>query len=142
MLGNGFGFSKHVDESCSGVLGHSRKISDTLSRTQYHGTKSQLTRTHRKNPVPIIQEAAARWNASPLAQSSGVALDELTFLITDLPDRTLAQVLGGVVFIDVDAAGAGWFVDPTPADDLEFANQSRPGVFTADVSGPAYGQWR
>src|SRR5262245_14680220 len=29
--------------------------------------------------------------------------------------------MGGNVWIDGDANGFGWFVDPTPADDLEFA---------------------
>lgn len=46
------------------------------------------------------------------------ALREVTVEIVDLPgDQVGRAVDRGTVQIDRDAAGHGWFVDPTPADD-------------------------
>ena len=41
--------------------------------------------------------------------------------VADLPGGLLGEAVGKTILIDRDAAGYGWFVDPTPADDLEFA---------------------
>ncbi len=40
--------------------------------------------------------------------------------IVDLPGDELAEAIGNTILLDVDAAGFGWFIDPTPADDVEF----------------------
>jgi hypothetical protein len=40
--------------------------------------------------------------------------------ITDLPGLVLARNNGNAIDLDRDAAGHGWFVDPTPGDDSEF----------------------
>jgi hypothetical protein len=67
----------------------------------------------------MAAEAARRWalaeDASHLA-----ALDRLQFAVADLPGEQLAEYAAGVITVDVDAAGQGWFVDATPADDREF----------------------
>src|SRR5439155_14245723 len=39
----------------------------------------------------------------------------------DLPGRTLGLASGTVIYLDANAAGHGWFLDPTPWDDTEFA---------------------
>jgi hypothetical protein len=41
--------------------------------------------------------------------------------IVDLPGQALGAYADGVVYVDIDAAGHGWFVDATPQDDREFA---------------------
>ncbi|MEE8450603.1 MAG: Ig-like domain-containing protein, partial [Thermoguttaceae bacterium] len=48
------------------------------------------------------------------------ALAGMTFEVVDLPDDLLGQVSGDSIRIDIDAAGYGWFIDPTPYDDGEF----------------------
>ena len=40
---------------------------------------------------------------------------------------TLGTVVGNVVWLDVDAAGCGWFVDMTPWDDSEFTTVGHQG---------------
>jgi hypothetical protein len=40
--------------------------------------------------------------------------------VSDLPGLVLARYNGNVIELDRDAAGHGWFVDPTPGDDSEF----------------------
>jgi hypothetical protein len=43
----------------------------------------------------------------------------------DLPGAMLGQEDGGIIELDSDAAGHGWFVDPTPGDDVEFGPDGR-----------------
>ncbi|MEJ2308986.1 MAG: hypothetical protein P8Z78_06660, partial [Gammaproteobacteria bacterium] len=51
-------------------------------------------------------------------------LESVSYQVTDLPGDLLAQTTGNQIMLDMDAAGHGWFVDPTPGDDSEFVNGS------------------
>jgi hypothetical protein len=87
--------------------------------------------------APIIEEAIVRWQTSGLVDDANpIVLDDLSFGIADLEGLTLARTVGGNVFIDVNAAGYGWFVDATLGDDLEFA----AGTLTATAGSEAYGR--
>lgn len=55
---------------------------------------------------------------SPLAQSH---LHSAEIVIADLPDHVLARAVGRTIILDSDAAGHGWFVDPTPWESSEFS---------------------
>lgn len=59
-------------------------------------------------------------------------LDETEFVVSDLSGLVLGHTRGTTVWIDVSAAGHGWFVDRTPLDDHEFI--TLPGVTDASVS--------
>jgi hypothetical protein len=77
-------------------------------------------------PLPVdelpllVAEAVARWQALGLARESLNALSQVEVRVTDLPDLFLGLATPGVIWIDDNAAGWGWFVDPTPWDDSEF----------------------
>src|SRR5262249_26088479 len=65
--------------------------------------------------------------------------------IADLPDGPAGQppTLGytaGTVLIDINAGGFGWFIDPTPADDAEFAARNGPEGLKATADSPAFGR--
>ena len=45
--------------------------------------------------------------------------------VANLSPGVLGETLGKTIWIDDDAAGYGWFVDPTPGDDAEFADRAR-----------------
>jgi hypothetical protein len=64
------------------------------------------------------------------------ALGAVHFQVADLPGRTLGVTYrdAGTVVIDADAAGHGWFVDPTPGSDEEFTGGRGDGL---DGSRPA-----
>ena len=68
----------------------------------------------------IIEEAEKR-----LTVATGVnvtaALTALSFQIVNLSGGFLDEATADTIFIDDDAAGYGWFVDDTPADDDEFS---------------------
>ncbi len=70
---------------------------------------------------PIIREAIARWTSAGLDAATIRRLTQVQFVISDLPGSYLGETEGNRVYIDVNAAGNGWFVDPTPALDEEFA---------------------
>jgi len=67
---------------------------------------------------PLLSEAFSRW------QSAGVdtsALGQVDVRIADLGGLTLGRAADGVIWLDDNAAGWGWFVDETPWDDSEFS---------------------
>ena len=78
----------------------------------------------------IAQEAQRR-----LAMAGGAqvlaAMANVTIKVADLPHGLLGETVGKTILIDRDAAGFGWFIDPTPADDLEFAAVPGPHALTA-----------
>jgi Ca2+-binding RTX toxin-like protein len=57
--------------------------------------------------------------------------------VEDLADRQLGHFTDGVIVIDIDAAGHGWFIDHTPGDDREY--QSLDGSLLAS-NGVAAGR--
>jgi hypothetical protein len=66
-------------------------------------------------------------------------LDQVTVLVSDLPNQLLAATTGTTVVLDSNAAGWGWFVDPTPQDNSEFPIVLSSGVYAATPGSPAYG---
>jgi len=69
----------------------------------------------------IVNEAMARWAAAGLSAAVRTNLARVEFVITDLRDSYLGETKGDRVYIDLNAAGHGWFVDSTPTRDEEFA---------------------
>lgn len=59
-------------------------------------------------------------NHSPLAAAQLALLSKATITIADLADGYLALTTGTTITLDTDAAGYGWFVDPTPLTHEEF----------------------
>jgi ribosomal protein S16 len=67
-----------------------------------------------------VSEAVARWAAAGLNESLLEKLQQVEFVIADLSGSQLGKTDGKAVYIDVDAAGYGWFVDSTPSTDTAF----------------------
>jgi hypothetical protein len=89
---------------------------------------------------PIISEAIAGWGAAGASAVQVQALQDATYQISTLPPSELGSTTGNVVTISPAAAGASWFVDPTPADNLEFSQIVAPTEFDATPGSPAYGE--
>jgi hypothetical protein len=70
---------------------------------------------------PLLAEAIRRWRAAGVDTS---ALGSIQIQIGNLGGGTLGMASGHTLWLDDNAAGWGWFVDPTPWDDSEFY---RPG---------------
>jgi hypothetical protein len=61
-------------------------------------------------------------NHSPMVAAQLALLNKATITIADLADGYLALTSGTTITLDTDAAGYGWFVDPTPFTNEEFVN--------------------
>jgi hypothetical protein len=69
---------------------------------------------------PVVHAAIDRWAGSGLNASLLQKLQNTHFVIADLSGSHLGQVKGNVVYLDINAAGHGWFVDTTPSEDSEY----------------------
>jgi hypothetical protein len=98
------------------------------------GSASTLTNAQLQ---PIVNEAIARWDASGAAPA-GVNLAAIPIQIVDLPNAWLGGEATNSIMIDANAAGYGWFIDPTPRDDREFTRQAA-GTERDAVAGAATG---
>lgn len=73
---------------------------------------------------PLIHEAIGRWLA--VGRDTSV-LHGIDIRIANLPGATLGTASGNTIYLDDNAAGHGWFVDPTPGDDSEFTTPGNQG---------------
>jgi hypothetical protein len=74
---------------------------------------------------PIWAEALARWEEAGATPAQMSRLAHVTVEIAHLPHGILALngTGGNHIWISPDADGYGWFIDPTPGDDMEFNGQ-------------------
>jgi hypothetical protein len=66
---------------------------------------------------PIEEEAIRLWVAAGAKPANFKGVD---VQIVDLPRSRLGLAAADTIWLDKDAAGHGWFIDPTPADSSEF----------------------
>jgi Ca2+-binding RTX toxin-like protein len=89
---------------------------------------------------PLLSAAREDWAQSGLATNEQLAMAKgVKIEIIDLPGSLLGEVEGNTMYLDVDAAGYGWFVDLSPANDNEFARDAA-GNLVATAGGPAVGR--
>src|SRR5581483_10633361 len=81
----------------------------------------------------VRDAALTRFAAAGLDAMSLDRLRAVSVVLADLPGRELGLQAGNAVFVDRDAAGYGWFADPTPLQDEEFTG---PGPLTAPSGSP------
>ena len=74
--------------------------------------------------TPLLAEALARWHAAGVDTSD---TDDGQMQIADLLGTMLGMVSANTIYIDINAAGRGWFVDSTPSDDSEFTTPGNQG---------------
>jgi hypothetical protein len=88
----------------------------------------------------IASAALSRWSATGLTPEQIARLRALRFEVTALGDLHLGEAAGNVIRIDRKAAGNGWFIDPTPMDDAEFAGADAGTRRYTDPSGAPAGR--
>jgi hypothetical protein len=86
-----------------------------------HASPARITS---KQVQPLLGEAMSRWQAAGAGAS---VLDAIDVGIADLGGTTLGLAAGNTIWLDDNAAGWGWFVDPTPSDDSEFTTPGNQG---------------
>ena len=81
--------------------------------------------------APLVAEAEARWAAAGLDPAHLAVMKQVQIVVADLPEGYLGLTVGNRIYLDQDAAGYGWFVDPTPTLDEEFARLGGSNQLTA-----------
>ena len=89
----------------------------------------------------VVAAAIAQWAHAGASAAQLAALAAITFSVVDLSGNIIGDQTPGHIYIDSDAAGHGWFIDPTPNDNSEFTNaQNAAGTdLHADPSSAAAG---
>lgn len=80
---------------------------------------------------PLVAAAIANWAAAGITAPALDAMKRAQFVVTDLPGASLGLAQASRIYLDQDAAGYGWFVDPTPTIDEEFSPPETSGQWTA-----------
>jgi hypothetical protein len=90
---------------------------------------------------PIVQEAEALWLASGLSPVQVQELKQAQVTIEPLGGQPyIGLTQGNQVTIDPTAAGWGWYVDATPADNSEFGKRTAITELQASAASAAYGR--
>ena len=89
--------------------------------------------------MPLVHEAEVRWAA---AGANVKALGSVQVMVGKLPGAELGESssLVDTIYLDSNAQGYGWFVDPTPGQDSEFPLRVSATEERAN-SSPAAGEW-
>jgi RHS repeat-associated protein len=96
---------------------------------------------------PIVAVGMSWWRSCRNRTEVAHVLSDIELYITDLPNLVLGlavEDLNGsgtrAVLIDRDAAGLGWFIDATPADNSEFSAEFSGYGLSATIGSFAYGK--
>jgi hypothetical protein len=89
---------------------------------------------------PLFLAAVDRWRTAGVSdQAIAELLGNVRLVIADLSANMLGAAGDGVLFVDYNGAGHGWFVDATPYDDAEFQRQTFATERVALAGSPAHG---
>ncbi len=100
-----------------------------------------LTGSLTEAQVASVTEAAIReWSTVAGLGDRSTALNQVhVTLVNDLPGNAVAWSIGdGTILIDINAAGYGWFVDPTPYESSEYGSGN--GTLVAGPDSDAFGR--
>ncbi|MHC2467049.1 beta strand repeat-containing protein [Bradyrhizobium embrapense] len=86
----------------------------TPSTGEMHLTQAELS--------SVVSAAIAEWASAGANATQLALLHAATFSVADLAGQIVGQEGGLQITIDTDAAGHGWFIDPTLSDNFEFTN--------------------
>jgi hypothetical protein len=89
----------------------------------------------------VVAAAIGQWALAGASAAQIAAMHAAVFTVADLSGGTLGDEANGHIRIDTDAAGHGWFIDPTPTENSEFthaANAAGTDLYT-DPSNAAAG---
>ena len=89
------------------------------------------------NLAGMVDAAMLRWMSAGLTDAQVAALNALNYAVADMQGLYLGSYQPGLITLDNDAAGHGWFVDTTPLDDSEFGTAQTPTWLLAGTSGAA-----
>lgn len=104
--------------------------------------ESQAEVSTNAQPVtqPVAEEMLGRiqQQALPgLSSNERDLIDHVSIQVVDLEGNTLGRAAPGIIYLDTNAAGHGWFVDPTPAEHSEYTWSSELSLIALPESDAA-----
>ncbi|MDF1746236.1 MAG: hypothetical protein P1V19_21225, partial [Gimesia sp.] len=84
-----------------------------------------------------VLEKAIEQVSEQLTAEMSQALSGVEVKVVDLSGTTLGRAVPGTIYLDVNAAGHGWFVDSTPLDHSEFSVDSQLSLIALPESAAA-----
>lgn len=100
-----------------GSPGHSTRNTLHFGGGNITGGTTPLTQSQ----LDVLMEAAlVRLGDAGVSTVAINTLSTVDVRVSSLGPGLLGRSLPGSILIDVDAAGAGWYIDPSPLDDVEF----------------------
>jgi uncharacterized repeat protein (TIGR01451 family) len=110
------------DKSAGSAASSGGEVSQTLRAAHGEDANKDIALNLSATELELMRaEAIRRWADFGLSATDLSRMQAISAQITDLPDSELARINKGVIEIDGKAAGFGWYFDPTPTDDSEFA---------------------
>jgi uncharacterized repeat protein (TIGR01451 family) len=110
----------------------------TRARARLHDSRGALSILNQRSLDFIVKAARERWKATGLTGEQIALLGKMRFGVADLTHGYLGLSEPDRVVFDRKGAGHGWFVDPTPMDDREFAKPVSSTLLYSDpYSAPA-----
>ncbi|WP_301102657.1 matrixin family metalloprotease, partial [Propionivibrio sp.] len=88
---------------------------------------------------PELAALSSSLDSSDLSRLVG-EISGITLSIADLSGGAIGQTTGTTITLDDNAAGHGWYIDPTPTDNAEFLPTSNPNEWIAKPGSDAYGK--
>ena len=79
-------------------------------------TAASVTSLSQADLEPIVDAAIELWQGEPLTDAQRQQLNLLQFSIGDLSRFRVGETVSTGITFDDDAAGHGWYIDPTPFD--------------------------
>jgi hypothetical protein len=86
------------------------------------------------------QVAIAQWSRLGIDAAAIETLQQAQIQVQDLGDSRVGLKSGTTITLDDDAAGAGWFIDATPWDDVEFSDRFSERELRAVGGDRAFGK--
>lgn len=95
-----------------------------MSRDRAHFERWQATITV-SDIDSVLAAAIDTWTSLVV---DPILFANITIVFTDLADLKLTEVDGTTIYIDINAAGWGWFIDPIPTDSDEYLTVGRDRI--------------
>ena len=118
FVGN-YGKSKANDPDVNYLMNYPDAWDNSLVVASQPPSPKSIDQLKQSAAEGILEQAIVSVSES-LSAGEISKLDNVTIQVVDLNGGTLGRVASDTIYIDIDAAGYGWFIDETPLDHSEF----------------------
>ncbi|MEK6281967.1 MAG: Calx-beta domain-containing protein [Acidobacteriota bacterium] len=117
------------------------KSADTLRAHQGEAVAGDdVQKISQRELTWMAGQAIQRWKEAGISAEDFMRLQSMTFEVADLPDGQLARATSTHFWIDETAAGYGWYLDLSAADDTEFDVPVSGRELQTTENSPAFGR--